>query len=103
MLRRKVKCKNCAVVRTEKGTERCHNCNISGCSNCIDSVCCDCGVSMCNDCRNNDDIKCGCYGTCKMCGNDVDRGSDGWPCRKCKKWLCNGCRRESKCKECRGE
>ena len=98
---RKVKCKNCQTVKTEKGTLKCYNCNISGCNQCIKTVCCDCCERMCSNCSGTGEPNCGCYGKCSRCGTDVNRGSDGWPCNKCKKWYCHDCRCSSKCKECR--
>lgn len=98
---RKVKCKNCKEVKTEKGSIKCYGCKTSGCNECIETVCCDCCESMCKYCRGNDDILCGCYGNCSSCGTAVNRGSNGWPCHKCKKWYCEECRKISKCKECK--
>lgn len=97
---RNIKCKNCKEIKTEKGTYKCHNCNLSGCRNCVKLTCCDCGVSMCKDCRDDNNILCGCYGNCSSCDTDVNRGEHGWPCNKCKKWYCNECRNNSKCKQC---
>ena len=53
---------------------------------------------MCKDCKGTGEPNCGCYGNCNSCEKDVDRGSDGWPCHKCKKWLCVKCKYHSKCK-----
>ena len=100
---RKVKCKNCLEVKTAKGTLKCYGCNVSGCDNCVETVCCDCSEIMCRNCRGNDNTPCGCYGHCSSCGTDVNRGSDGWPCNKCKKWYCEKCKHNSKCKVCRIE
>lgn len=105
MLARKVKCPNCSDYRTEKGSIRkCYSCNISGCVKCIQSVCCDCSESMCRSCNGGDNL-CGCYGNCSSCGTNVDRGSNGWPCRGCKKWYCSSnCRNvSSKCKLCKDD
>jgi hypothetical protein len=55
---------------------------------------------MCNDCRNNETL-CGCYGKCFWCGQEVNRGSDGWPCWECDRWGCYDCRLgDNDCKEC---
>ena len=55
---------------------------------------------MCIECRDNE-VDCGCYGHCYSCGDDIDRGGDGWPCGECKKWYCRYCRRgDNPCKEC---
>ena len=98
---RKVKCKNCQQVKTQKGALKCYSCNVSGCNNCIDTACCDCSVIMCKNCSGNGEPTCGCYGKCSSCQTDVNRGSDGWPCNKCKKWYCESCKHTSKCKECK--
>ena len=98
---RKTKCTNCKEVKTEKGSEKCYSCKVSGCQLCIKVVCCDCGVSMCKDCGGNGDSNCGCYGNCSSCETNINRGENGWPCCKCKKWYCSECRSNSKCKECR--
>ena len=100
---RKVKCKNCKEIKPEKGNLKCYSCNVSGCNKCIETVCCDCGEIMCKSCNGNDAYRCGCYGNCSSCGTNVDRGSDGWPCNKCKKWYCQDCKHNSKCKECKVE
>ena len=56
---------------------------------------------MCIECRNNDNIDCGCYGHCYSCGDDIDRGGDGWSCGECEKWYCRYCRKcDNPCKEC---
>ena len=47
---------------------------------------------MCNDCSGSGESNCGCYGNCNLCGNDVNRGSDGCPCYECKKWYCSECK-----------
>ena len=80
----------------------CYSCNAVGCKNCIRTVCSDCDVQMCISCRNNDDILCGCYGSCAECGRDVNRGEDGWPCNECNTWLCSDCQIKDNniCKEC---
>lgn len=97
---RKSKCKNCLEIKKEKGKFKCYGCKISGCNDCIQLVCCDCGEIMCKKCIDDDECKCGCYGNCSLCGNNVDRGNNGWPCNKCKKWYCSNCISKSKCKEC---
>ena len=86
-------CKECTLM--------CDACEIRGCKECVEFVCCDCGYDMCIECRNNDNIGCGCYGKCYSCGDDINRGSEGWPCGECEKWYCHGCRRgDNPCKEC---
>jgi len=86
-------CKNC--------TRRCFVCEVRGCIDCVSTVCCDCSERMCRKCRNGDEL-CGCYGHCYSCGTDVNRGSDGWPCGECDRWLCSGCCRsgDNPCPEC---
>ena len=98
---RKVKCKNYQQVKTEKETLKCYECKVTGCNNCIETACCDCSVIMCKSCGGNGEPNCGCYGKCSSCNTDVNRGTNGWPCNKCKKWYCEGCRHNSKCKECK--
>ena len=98
---RKVKCKNCSEIKKEKGTRKCYNCNTSGCNNCIKLVCSDCSEIMCENCRGNDENRCRCYGNCYCCYTAVDRGNNGWPCYKCKKWYCSDCKHNSNCKECK--
>ncbi len=80
--------------------ENCFGCQKSGCEECLNMVCCDCGVYLCEKCEDDDDIWCGCYGSCSSCGEDVDRGGDGWPCSKCEQWLCEKCRPTKKCWYC---
>jgi len=85
-------CRNCS--------DECFGCEERGCEECIEIVCCDCGVHMCDDCRNNETL-CGCYGKCFWCGQEVNRGSDGWPCWECDRWGCYDCRiGDNDCKEC---
>ena len=85
-------CRNCS--------DECFGCEERGCEECIEIVCCDCGVHMCDDCRNNETL-CGCYGKCFWCGQEVNRGSDGWPCWECDRWGCYDCRLgDNDCKEC---
>ena len=84
----------------KKCTRMCDACEIRGCKECVEFACCDCGYNMCIECRNNE-VDCGCYGKCYSCGDDVNRGSEGWPCGECEKWYCRGCRRgDNPCKEC---
>ncbi len=82
---------------------KCYSCKLNGCNQCIDTACCDCSVIMCKDCRTSGKPNCGCYGNCNSCGKSVDRGSDGWPCQKCKKWLCNDCKYNTKCNVCKNK
>ena len=105
MLARKIKCTNCSDYRTEKGSIRkCYSCNASGCDKCVQTVCCDCSEIMCRSCTGGDNL-CGCYGNCSSCGTSVNRGSNGWPCTRCKKWYCSSnCRdASSKCKLCKDD
>jgi hypothetical protein len=84
----------------KKCTLKCDACEVRGCKECVEFACCDCGYNMCYECRNSE-VDCGCYGRCYSCGDDVNRGSDGWPCGECEKWYCRGCRQcENSCKEC---
>jgi hypothetical protein len=84
----------------KKCTDLCDACEIRGCKECVEFVCCDCGYDMCIECRDNE-VDCGCYGHCYSCGDDIDRGGDGWPCGECEKWYCRYCRRgDNPCKEC---
>ncbi len=98
---RKIKCKNCMEIKSEPGRCKCYSCNTSGCSKCIKTACCDCCVIMCKNCNGNGESNCGCYGNCSSCGNSVDRGNNGWPCIKCKKWYCDYCKHKSKCMKCK--
>jgi len=104
----KENCENCDKVITGKQIFYCHSCRSSFCDKCIiKDVCSDCGVNMCKNCCGNGESNCGCYGNCYFCGIDVDRGSDGWPCYKCKKWYCKECKLQSTfnelntCNECK--
>ncbi len=104
--KRKTKCKNCNEVKAEDDKRlKCHSCTKLGCRKCIKTVCCDCCVSMCEKCSDDSEIECGCYGNCTSCGSDVNRGTHGWPCRKCNKWLCDNdeCHIKNKCKECKND
>lgn len=105
-------CEICDKGITKKNSFDCHYCRVTVCDNCITkNACSDCGVKLCKNCyqtKNGESI-CGCYGSCNSCGADVNRGSDGWPCYKCKKWYCNECKcmpqfnQWNKCKECNVE
>lgn len=98
-----MKCKNCKeIYNNNDDKKKCEICKLQGCNKCIELACCDCGYILCKSCRNSN-INCGCYGKCFSCNTDVNRGEDGWPCNKCKKWYCGKCRFNSKCKECNGE
>lgn len=90
----------CVCGKQAELIENCFGCKKSGCEECLNMVCCDCGVYLCEVCKDNDDIWCGCYGNCTSCGDDVDRGGDGWPCSQCKQWLCEKCRGSKKCMYC---
>jgi hypothetical protein len=94
----KIVCKLCS--ENKDNFEKCFGCGISGCDDCMKVVCCDCGVYFCDKCVDDDDIWCGCYGTCDECGTDVDRGSCGWRCSLCEKWLCGECKAKIGCKGC---
>lgn len=84
----------------KKCTDLCDACEIRGCKECVTFACCDCGYDMCVECRDNE-VDCGCYGHCYSCGDDINRGEDGWPCGECKKWYCRYCRQsDNPCKEC---
>ena len=79
----------------------------SSCFNCgnrnksVSVVCCDCGVRMCSKCSYKDDIECGCYGRCTNCNKNINRGENGWPCRKCDDWYCSDlCKKTSNCNDC---
>lgn len=88
-------CNNC------KENKKCRLCHTSGCNKCINTVCVDCCIEICKECRNNDDILCECYGNCTNCDTSVNRGSNGWPCDDCNKWLCHECVDEYGCNSCR--
>ena len=90
-----------STSENKKGTLKCYGCKVTGCNKCIETACWDCSVIMCKSCSGNGEPKCGCYGKCSSCNTDINRGSDGWPCNKCKKWYYEGCRHNSKCKECK--
>ncbi len=103
-------CEICDRVINKKKTFDCYHCRSSVCDKCIVKiVCCDCGVNLCKDCYENKSGEriCGCFGHCSNCRADVDRGNNGWPCYKCKKWYCNDCKcmaqfnQWNKCKECK--
>ena len=98
-----LKCKNCQTVKPEKRKLKCYSCNVYGCNKCIEIVCSDCSERMCKNCNGNEKSQCGCYGKCSLCEINVDRGSNGWPCNKCKKWYCEECKNNSKCNECNVE
>jgi hypothetical protein len=56
---------------------------------------------MCSKCSYKDDIECGCYGRCTNCNKNINRGENGWPCRKCDDWYCSDlCKKTSRCKDC---
>lgn len=90
----------CVCGKQTDTIETCFGCKKSGCEECLNMVCCDCCVYLCEVCKDNNDIWCGCYGNCTSCGDDVDRGGDGWPCSQCKQWLCEKCRGSKKCMYC---
>ncbi len=66
----------------------------------LKTVCSDCSATLCSKCEIDDDVLCGCYGKCDECGCDVNRGSDGWRCMDCRKWLCDDCKDSSECARC---
>lgn len=77
----------------------CFNCDNRNKS--VSVVCCDCGVRMCSKCSYKDDIECGCYGHCTNCNKNINRGENGWQCRKCDDWYCNDlCKKTSSCNDC---
>ena len=79
----------------------CDSCDQLGCNKCIKVVCSDCCLVMCTNCTYNDDILCGCYGTCYNCETDVNRGEHGWPCSTCNRWFCSKeCHRQNNCRDC---
>lgn len=105
-------CEICDKVIKKTQTFHCYHCKVSVCDKCIiKNVCSDCGVNLCKDCyeNKNGESICGCYGNCYFCRKNVNRGNDGWPCYKCKKWYCNDCKQEynfnqlNKCTECKVE
>jgi len=58
-------------------------------------VCSDCCVSMCDHCKDDEEVRCGCYGKCDRCGCDVNRGEDGWRSMDTHEWLCYDCKNKS--------
>lgn len=93
------KCKNCGQIK-EGRVKKCFGCKKSGCDKCIPVGCCDCSERICGDCEG--ESNCGCYGTCSKCGAEVNRGENGWPCIKCKRWYCDEeCSKSSRCKACK--
>ena len=80
----------------------CYHCQQSACLDCLEDCCCDCSVLLCKDCVDDDEVTCGCYGSCDGCGRDVNRGENGWPCSDCEKWLCMTCKyiKENPCRVC---
>ncbi len=66
----------------------------------VKTICCDCSVEWCKRCIDENEF-CKCYGECDSCGKDVNRGENGWPCSDCKKWLCDDCREQKGCEECK--
>lgn len=105
-------CEICDKVIKKTQTFKCYHCSDAVCDKCIlKNVCSDCGVNLCKDCYENKSGEniCGCYGNCYFCGKNVDRGNDGWPCYKCKKWYCNDCKQTydfnklNKCTKCKIE
>ena len=97
---KKLTCEKCEQPMKAAERRTCYRCKETGCNLCTTTACCDCGVIMCKDCSGSGDPDCGCYGRCTTCGNDVNRGEHGWPCRICKQWLCSSCLNTKKCKEC---
>ena len=87
-------CKRC---EKSKQHYKCWSCTKYGCDTCIDIICSDCSVRMCSECEDDDDIQCGCYGSCTSCDRDVDRCTDNWPCDDCGDWLCNTCKSKKDC------
>jgi hypothetical protein len=102
--KRRTKCKNCNEFR-EPGEKiiKCDKCSESGCKKCIELVCCDCSDYMCKECSYDSEKPCRCYGYCHNCNNEVNRGTHGWPCRECHKWLCDRpkCQEKNKCDICK--
>jgi hypothetical protein len=76
----------------------CFNCNAY--EENMPSVCSDCSVSLCSNCEIDDDVLCGCYGTCDSCDCEINRGSHGRKCMDCQEWLCYSCREKSNCPRC---
>jgi hypothetical protein len=66
----------------------------------VKTICCDCSVEWCQTCVDENEF-CKCYGECDSCGSQVNRGEHGWPCSDCKKWLCDDCREQKGCDECK--
>ena len=79
---------------------KCNHCKKNGCKKCITFICNDCEWYMCERCKNNDDIKCGCYGYCTSCDTEVNRNLNCEPCSSCKQWLCDDCDNEKECIDC---
>lgn len=90
-------CKLDLLVFKKRETKQCDACRVRGCDLCINIVCNDCNYDMCYNCTNNFYIECGCYGRCDTCDRRITRTNDGWPCNKCKKWLCEHCKYKFNC------
>jgi hypothetical protein len=92
----------CVPLFCKRCTKKCHKCKAKGCKDCVEVACCDCGIRLCVNCTGDDNILCDCYGECSICGTDINRSEDGWPCAACNIWYCNGCRSDSEnqCTEC---
>lgn len=82
-------------------SKKCNLCRTEGCTICITTVCSDCCIEICKECRDNDDLLCECFGMCTNCDSRVDRGTNGWPCDTCDKWLCSDCLDINGCDQCR--
>ena len=100
---KKLSCLLCEVPMKAADRRTCYACKGTGCNTCTKMVCCDCGVIMCENCSGRGEPNCGCYGRCTTCGDDVNRGENGWPCDTCKQWLCSNCPNKKKCIECNQE
>ena len=100
---KKLSCLQCEQPMKAADRRTCYACKEIGCNTCTKMSCGDCGVIMCKECSGDGRPTCGCYGRCTSCGSRVDRGSNGWPCGTCKKWLCNDCPNNKVCKECNPE
>ena len=80
----KRKCNNCKEVIEENHKKiNCHQCESSGCRKCFEMVCNDCSVIMCKECSYDSEIKCGCYGNCCKCGDEISKNGSGNECYKC--------------------
>ena len=70
---------------------KCYHCRKYSC--CFKECCSDCSVRLCLRCayiKPDEDVKCGCYGSCYECGADAGR-DDGLFWSKVNRYVCYDC------------